>query len=159
MTRAKGPRAAARRGTRAFLTQVADELPSHLPPRLRGFSSEQWGRFYKVWYGAEKKIHFEVQFLRNGRLEIGLHLEADAETNDRLASALERERAAIHGALGDGARFGSHGRGWRSVVETWAGGDMRGEEAATEAASRLAEYVVTLVPLVRIASPTTRRGS
>src|SRR2546425_1193160 len=68
---------APRRGTRAFLRQVADELPSHLPPKLRAFQAEQWGRFYKVWY-AERKIHFEVQFVSGGRLQIGLHLEADA---------------------------------------------------------------------------------
>jgi hypothetical protein len=138
---------AQRRSARAFLRQVADELPSHLPPKLRGFSAEQWGRYYKVWY-AEKKIHFEVQFLRNGRLEIGLHFEADAETNERLASALAKKRAAIKGALGDEAKFREFGPGWRSVAETWSGGDMRSEEAATEAAARLGEYVTTLTPLL-----------
>jgi len=138
---------AQRRSARAFLRQVADELPSHLPPKLRGFSAEQWGRYYKVWY-TEKKIHFEVQFLRNGRLEIGLHFEADAETNERLASALAKKRAAIKGALGDDAKFREFGPGWRSIAETWSGGDMRSEEAATEAAARLGEYVNTLTPLL-----------
>jgi hypothetical protein len=137
------------RGTRAFLKQVADELPSHLPPRLRDFSAEQWGRFYKVWYGSDKKVHFEVQFLRNGRLEIGLHLEAGAEMNKRIASVLDRKKSAVHHALGEEAKFGSHGRGWRSVAETWSGGDLRGEEAATEAAARLAQYVVALTPLLK----------
>ena len=139
---------APRRSARAFLKQVADELPSHLPPRFRDFSSEQWGRFYKVWYGDEKKIHFEVQFIPGGRLEIGLHLESDPDTNERIASALERKEAAIRRALGDEARFGSHGRGWRSVSERWSGGDLRNEEAATEAAARLAEYVVAVGPLL-----------
>ena len=138
-----------RRGKTAFLRQVADELPSHLPPRLRDFSSEKWGSYFKVWYGAEKRIHFEVQFLRNGRLEIGLHFESDAETNERAADALERKAAAIRTSLGEDVRFSSHGRGWRSVGETWSGGDMRGEEAATEAASRLAEYVIALTPMLK----------
>lgn len=148
------------RGTRAFLRQVADELPSHVPPRLRGFSSEQWGRFYKVWYGDQKKVHFEVQFLRNGRLEIGLHLEAEPDTNEGVAKALERRRTAILHSLGDTPRFGSHGSGWRSVSETWTGGDLRGEEAAVEAAARLAEYVVALAPLVDAAlrDPATVRA-
>jgi hypothetical protein len=115
---------------------------------LRDFSSEKWGSYFKVWYGAEKKIHFEVQFLRNGRLEIGLHLEADAETNDRVASALEGKRSAIARSLGDDVKFGSHGPGWRSVAETWSGGDLRGEEAATEAAARLGEYVSVLAPML-----------
>jgi hypothetical protein len=148
---------AQRRSARAFLRQVADELPSHLPPKLRGFSAEQWGRYYKVWY-TEKKIHFEVQFLRNGRLEIGLHFEADAETNERLASALAKKRAAIKGALGDDAKFREFGPGWRSVAETWSGGDMRSEEAATEAAARLGEYVTTLTPLLSSGANVAARG-
>ncbi len=146
---------AQRRGTRAFLRQVADELPSHLPPKLRAFEAEQWGRFYKIWYG-EKKIHFEVQFLRNGRLEIGLHLESDAETNERIASTLEGKRAAISASLGPDVKFGAHGPGWRSVAEKWSGGDMRGEEAATEAAARLGEYVTALAPLL---TPAPRAGT
>ena len=149
---------AQRRGKKSFLSQVADELPSHLPPKLRDFSSELWGSYYKVWYG-EPKIHFEVQFLRNGRLEIGLHFEADAATNDRLADQLEDRRAAIVKALGDEVKFAAHGPGWRSIVERWSGGDMRGEEAATEAASRLAEYVTALAPMLekatRVASPSS----
>lgn len=137
-----------RRSARAFLKQVADELPSHLPPRLRDFSSEQWGRYYKVWFGDDKKIHFEVQFIAGGRLEIGLHLEADAETNDRIASSLERKHDAIRRALGDEASFRVHGNGWRSLAERWSGGDLRAEEAATEAAARMAEYIVAVTPLL-----------
>ncbi|MGH2726326.1 MAG: hypothetical protein ACRDKS_05055 [Actinomycetota bacterium] len=140
--------AAPRRSARAFLKQVADELPSHLPPRLRDFSAEQWGRYYKVWFGEEKKIHFEVQFIAGGRLEIGLHLESDPDTNERIAGALERKGAAIRRALGERAGFGSHGNGWRFLAERWSGGDLRNEEAATEAAARLAEYVVTVSPLL-----------
>lgn len=139
---------APRRSARAFLKQVADELPSHLPPRLRDFSSEQWGRFYKVWYGEEKKVHFEVQFIAGGRLEIAFHLESDPATNERIASSLERKGPAIRRALGEEAKFGSHGGGWRSLGERWSGGDLRAEEAATEAAARLAQYVVTVTPLL-----------
>jgi hypothetical protein len=138
---------AQRRGKKMFLRQVEDELPSHLPPKLRDFSSELWGSYYKVWYDAPK-IHFEVQWLRNGWLEIGLHLEADAQTNERIANELDGKRAAIKKKLGDDVKFVAHGPGWRGVVERWSGGDMRGEEAATEAASRLGEYVTALAPLL-----------
>jgi len=148
--------AAARRGTRTFLRQVADELPSHLPPKLRDFSSEQWGRFYKVWYGENRKVHFEVQFVSGGRLEIGLHLEADEETNERIGAALDRRAPAIRKTLGEEYKPGSHGPGWRSFAETWKGGDLRGEEAATEAAARLAEYVTILAPMLE-STPAQRR--
>jgi hypothetical protein len=149
MATARKPAARAERlSARAFLRQVADELPSHLPPRLREFTGEQWGRYYKVWY-AEKKIHFEVQFLTGGRLEIGFHLEADPETNDRVATGLERKAAAIRKALGPDAAFGAHGSGWRSLAETWSGAEVRSPDAATEAAARLAEYIASVTPLLR----------
>ena len=137
-----------RLGQKAFLRQIADELPSHLPPRLRSFGAEQWGRYYKVWFD-QKKIHFEVQFVSGGRVEIGLHLEADADTNDRVAAALRRKEPSIRRALGPEPAFGSHGPGWRSVAELWRGAEARSEVGATEAAARLAEYVVALAPLIR----------
>jgi hypothetical protein len=156
MAAARKPVARAERlSARAFLRQVADELPSHLPPRLRAFTGEQWGRYYKVWY-AEKKIHFEVQFLSGGRVEIGFHLEADRETNDRIAAGLERKAAAIRKELGPQASFGTHGSGWRSLAETWSGAEVRSPDAATEAAARLAEYVVAVTPLLRAGGSPSR---
>jgi hypothetical protein len=136
-----------RRSARAFLRQIADELPSHLPPKWRGYDAELWSRHYKIWF-TDPKIHFEVQFLRNGNLEIGLHLEAGASVNERIGDALEKKRAGIEKALGPEAKFGSHGRGWVSIAERWSGGSMRAEEAATEAASRLGQYVAAIAPLL-----------
>lgn len=135
------------RGAGAFLRQVAEELPSHLPPKLREYEAFAWGRMYKVWYG-DKKLHFEVQFLSRRELQIGLHLEADVETNERIAGGLERRRARIRKALGPQAKFGSHGPRWRCVAESWTGGDLTGEEAAIEAAARLADYVRALLPML-----------
>jgi hypothetical protein len=114
---------------------------------LRDFESEQWGRFYKVWY-TDKRFHFEAQFLNGGRLEIGFHLEADAETNDAIAEGLARKESRIRRALGDAPAIGSHGPRWRSIAERWSGGDLRSPEAATEAAARLADYIRTIRPLL-----------
>jgi hypothetical protein len=135
------------RGMGAFLRQVADELPGHLPPALRDYEAQQWGRFYKVWYG-DRKIHFEVQFLSRRELQIGLHLEADEETNERVAVGLERRKGRIRKALGEEASVGSHGPRWRCMAESWRGGELTGEDAAIEAAARLAEYMRTLQPLL-----------
>lgn len=135
------------RSARAFLRQVADELPMHLPPDLRDLSSEQWGRFYKVW-SADKRLHFETQFVSGGRLEIGFHMEADPETNERVAATLQRKATWIKKSLGEDAKAGSHGPKWRCLAETWSGGDLRSAEAATEAAARLAEYIRTILPLL-----------
>jgi hypothetical protein len=140
---------------RAFLGLVAERLPSHLPPRLRGFRSERWGRLYKLWYGDAKRVHFEAQFLRGGRLELGLHLEADPATNAALLRRLGPARALR--ALGRPAALFSHGPGWSALAETWPAAGLLTEEAATEAAARLACYVVTLGPLVGAPAPERAR--
>lgn len=137
----------ARRGTRSFFRQVAEELPNHLPPADRGYQAEQWGRYYKVWF-ADRALHFEVQFLRNGALEIAFHMESDAETNQRVAGGLKKKTAAIRRALGDEPAFFAHGPRWQALREVWTGGDLRGEEAATEAAARLADYIRAVRPLL-----------
>lgn len=140
-------RTAARRSANAFLRQVADELPNLLPPSLRDYETEHWGRCFKVWY-RDKPIHFEVQFLRNGRLEIAFHMEADQATNESLDAVLRSKEKPLRRALGDEPEFFAHGPKWRALREVWAGGDLRSEEAAVEAAARLAEYVRAIRPLL-----------
>lgn len=137
-----------RLGTRAFLRRVADELPMHLPPALRSYATEQWGRYLKVWYGDDKRLHFEAQFLSGGRLEIGWHMEADEETNERVAARLVAKAPQVRRALGPEARAGAHGPRWRCLAETWSGAEVRTTEAATEAAARLAAYIRAVRPLL-----------
>lgn len=148
------PPATPPRSKRAFLRQVAEELPSHLPPSLRGFSLQQWGHFIKVWY-RDPKFHFEAQFLGNGALEVGFHMEAGEAHNEEMAARLERKASLVRARLGAEARFGSHGPRWRSLSETWRGGDLTGEEAATEVSARLAEYIRALHSIVEADSAGT----
>jgi len=140
-------RTAGKRSAGAFLRQVADELPSMLPPSHREYSAEHWGRCFKIWYG-EKGLHFEVQFLRNGRLEIAFHMESDQKTNESVNADLEAAQTRIRRALGDDPEFFAHGPRWRALREVWSGGDLRSEEAAVEAAARLAAYVTAIRPLL-----------
>lgn len=136
-----------RRSANAFLRQIADELPNLLPPAHRDYTSEHFGRCFKIWYG-DKPIHFEVQFLRNGRLEIAFHMESDLKTNTELNALLEKNKRSIRGTLGDEPEFFAHGPKWRALREVWAGGDLRSEEAAVEASARLAEYITAIRPLL-----------
>ncbi|HVL90713.1 MAG TPA: hypothetical protein VM841_10820 [Actinomycetota bacterium] len=140
-------RTAGRRSANAFLRQVADELPNWLPPAHRGYASEHFGRCFKVWYDA-KPVHFEVQFLRNGRLEIAFHMESDLKTNTEINALLERKQHEIRLALGDEPEFFAHGPKWRALREVWSGGNLRSEEAAVEASARLADYVKAIRPLI-----------
>lgn len=140
--------------TRGFLMAVADHLPAMLPPSQRSFGSEQWGRYVKFWY-RDKGLHFEVQFLRNGMLEIAFHMESDKQTNLDVNERLSAQAAAITAALGD-VDFTSHMPRCFAIREVWKGGAIKGEEAALEAASRLADYIVALRPLIE--PPVKTRG-
>lgn len=136
-----------------FLKQVADQLPSMLPPAHRGFQSEQWGRYFKLWY-RDKGLHFEVQFLRNNTLEIAFHMESDKQTNAETFALLESKRTMIGKKLGDDVELMSHMPRCFAAREVWRGGELRGEEAAIEAAARIADYVVALRPIVEGPSAT-----
>ncbi len=136
-----------RLSTRGFLRLVADQLPGMLPPSQRTYESEQWGRYYKFWY-RDKGLHFEVQFLRNHALEIAFHMESDKKTNEAVFAGLEAKAPKIRRALGEDVELISHMPRCYAVREVRKAGGLRREEAAIEAAARLAGYVVALRPML-----------
>lgn len=140
---------------RAFFEQVTDALVGFLPRDLRSFSSTRTGRNVKVWYGDSAREHYEVQIIsrapgrRGPVLEVGFHAEhPDAALNDGALARLPAR--AWRRALGRDAEAGSFiGRPsvWRRLSEVWDGPDLLSEEAASEAAERLALYIRTIEPL------------
>jgi hypothetical protein len=141
--------------TRAFYEQVADALASFLPPGLRGYGSTIGSSNFKAWYGEERHEHYEVQTLSGGRgrgpgpkLEIGFHAEHPVGSrNDDLLSHFRTRERSWRRALGTTPEIGpflGHQREWRRLSEVWDGPGLDTEEAAIEAAERLARYIRTL---------------
>ncbi|HJT37169.1 MAG TPA: hypothetical protein VJ818_01985 [Actinomycetota bacterium] len=132
---------------RWFYEDVSDALVSFLPPGYRDFASAISGRNLKVWFGEDGHEHYEVQQLGRRKLEIGFHAEYAAESrNEAVLSAFRKRERSWRRALGNEAQSGPFvGRkGWRRLSEVWDGPGLDTEEAAVEAAERLARYITTL---------------
>jgi len=134
--------------SRAFFEQLSDALAGFLPPDLRAYGSAIGSRNVKVWYGEESHEHYEVQSLSSRRLEIGFHAEHPIETrNDEVMTALSARERTWRRALGKEAQAGpflGRQRGWRRLSEVWDGPGLETDEAAVEAAERLARYIGAL---------------
>lgn len=119
-------------------------------------------RGVKVWFSTEKpsRHHYEAQVIprrfvdgiEGAALEIGFHAEdGDVAVNDSAIATLVSAEGSWRPDLGDEAEAGPFlGRpdDWRRCSETWIEPDLDDEEIAFEIASRLADYVNALQPLL-----------
>ena len=117
----------------------------------------------KVWFDAEKppREHYEAQVISphavDGAeilaLEIGFHTEhPQVDDNDRVLAHLLSSEKRWRKTLGAGPVAGPFlGRAhlWRRVSETWADPDLGEPDLGMELASRLADYIDALEPLLR----------
>jgi len=119
-------------------------------------------RGVKVWLDADDapRLHYEAQLVprrfldgRDGAmLEVGFHAEErDVSVNDQAIAALTASEETWRAELGDATEAGPFlGRpdDWRRCSETWLEPDLEDDEVAFEIASRLADYVNALQPLL-----------
>ena len=119
-------------------------------------------RGVKVWLDDDlaPRLHYEAQLVprrfldgRDGAvLEVGFHAEdRDVAVNDRALAAITDAETRWRAELGEAAETGPFlGRpdDWRRCSETWVEPDLDDEEIAFEIASRLADYVNALQPLL-----------
>ncbi len=99
------------------------------------------------WFFEDPRVHFEAWWhAQTGRLEIGLHLEAEPEVNERIAQGLARRLIEIKARLGPRVDLEPWDRGWVRLYETHA---MDGFDPAVVAqtAARMAEVITVLWPL------------
>ena len=115
-------------------------------------------RGLKVWFDDDAREHYESQLIRvdgEVQLEIGFHAEyPKALQNDEVLRRLLAVEPVWRPELGDDAVAGDFiGRaGWRRISEVWPAPDSEVIDEAIEAAARLADYVIALEPVRRLAS-------
>lgn len=133
---------------RAVVERALPRLPAPWAApqvRLRGWLAQlSFGeprQHYEVWYHG-----------RSQRVEVGLHLEADAATNQRLLAYLDGHLLPIKAALGAQAELEPWDRGWVRLYETLPA-ERLDETLAERVATRLAAYVAVLQPLLDDAPP------
>ncbi len=123
-------------------------LRAELPPDLRAFQWSATSWMAKLWYG-NRALHYEIWIRHSAKVvEVGLHFEADALTNARLAAAFRARAKPIARGLGAAARIEEWDKGWARVWEPFSlapADDALGERVA----SRFVDYVRVLEPVLR----------
>ena len=92
-----------------------------LPKPLRSFEVASRAWLVQLYYDSPH-IHYEVWNLgeRRGRLEIGLHFEADKSTNDLLLEYFEARTFEVHAELGPRIEIERWTNSWTRVHEVVA---------------------------------------
>jgi hypothetical protein len=127
---------------RALSRQVEAALPTHLKGVSHRVRSSQ-----AQWFFDDPRLHFEAWWHANtGRLELGLHLEAEPGLNDRIATGLARQLLMIKARLGQQLDLEPWDRGWVRLYETYP---IEVFDAARikRTAARMAELIVVIWPM------------
>ncbi|MBI3968758.1 MAG: hypothetical protein HY329_24240 [Chloroflexi bacterium] len=98
-----------------FLDEVVERTRGFLPPERRDFADvRHWG-LLKLSYG-DPQIHYEVGVRkRTGRVEVGLHFEADHATNAALLQHFDDHVIPIKATLGERFEVEAWDRGWARI--------------------------------------------
>lgn len=141
--------------------QVDDIVRSLVGEQLPDLRARAQRYGIKVWFGTEKptRLHFEAQVLGRHKvdgtagvaLEIGFHAEerdeaANQAALDRLVAAESTWRPTLGPEATAGTFFDAPH--WRRLSDVWLDPDLSEEGVAFEIASRLADYLVSLQPLL-----------
>jgi hypothetical protein len=130
-----------------FFSRLRKGLKSTLPAELRAFElGRGHGRLMKLHYGRSE-LHYEAwHHTGDGRLEIGLHFEGSAETNQRALDFFRARMVEVKAHL-PRAELEPWDRGWSRLYETLNAPQL--DEAVLDAAiERMAAYITTLEPMV-----------
>lgn len=131
---------------------VARELGPGAPPH-----SSATGWMVKLWFG-NKDLHYECGvYLRRKVVELGLHFESDAFTNQLLIGAIRGHARAIARRLPT-ARIENWDKGWSRVWEPIAL-EPFDDHYGLQLAKTLAKYVRVLEPILEDSLPADARWS
>ncbi len=135
--------------TRHFLHSLPELLRQQLPPELQDFQvSGPTMNLVKFHYG-QRAIHYEVWVQRRaGQVEVGLHFEADDDTNRRYLELIRRHLEHLRAELGPQVEAEQWTPSWTRVHQTLPM-DRLTDDLLFEVSIRLAQMIRTLEPLVR----------
>ena len=130
-----------------FFAALRKDLKAKLPTGQRDFRTTRGrGRLMKVYF-AEPAFHYEVwHHTGAGRLEIGLHFEAAADTNQEAFDFFRARMVEVKAGL-PRAELEPWDRGWSRLYETLPAARLD-ERVLGDAVECMAVYVVTLQPMV-----------
>jgi hypothetical protein len=132
--------------TAGFFRALPPLVKAALPPGLTEISHRARSS-QAQWYYSDPRLHFEAWWHANtGRLELGLHLEAEPATNDRIGAGLARQLLMIKARLGQQLDLEPWDRGWVRLYETTAI-EVFDAAQVERTAGRMAELIAVIWPM------------
>ena len=129
-----------------FFNGLRKELKASVPAGMRNFRTTRSGRLMKLYFG-EPAFHYEAwHHTGAGKLEVGLHFEAAASTNQAAFDYFRAKMVEVKAGL-PRAELEPWDRGWSRLYETLVAPSLD-ERVLAEAVRCMAGYVVTLQPMV-----------
>lgn len=133
--------------TQEFLADVRDQAIARLPAPLQSLRTRILYSMLKLHYG-EPRVHYEVWLVnKTERIEIGLHFEADHETNHAWAATLADRALELREALGPEAELEEWSPSWTRLHLTLPLGSLN-EDLSGAVSERLAALIEATAPLL-----------
>ncbi len=130
-----------------FLRRLPEAVRPYLPDMGEPLNMEPHGRLLKIWYGADKAIHYEVAVHeRSMQLELGLHCEATPIRNAQIRHGLSFYLFDFKAALGSGVELEDWDRGWVRLYETHPLAPLD-EARLAEFAERVGLFICMVQPI------------
>ncbi|MBI5033013.1 MAG: hypothetical protein HZB51_21025 [Chloroflexi bacterium] len=131
-----------------FQITLVDKTRKLLPRKLKDFEPRSFFTIVKLSY-KNPRIHYEV-WIRGKEehlIEVGLHFEADKETNDALYAYFDSRAFDVHAALGPRVEIERWTNSWSRVHEV-VPYETLDEELVDAIAKKLAKMISVLQPML-----------
>lgn len=130
-----------------FQIAIVNQTRKHLPRRWKNFEPRSFFTIVKLSY-ANPKIHYEVWVRGQEHLvEVGLHFEADKETNDALREHFDARAFEIRAMLGPRVEVEQWTNSWSRVHEVVPYTKLNAELVEI-VAKKLAKMITVLQPML-----------
>lgn len=131
-----------------FQVSLVNKTRKLLPRKLKDFEPRSFFTIVKLSY-KNPRIHYEV-WIRGKEehlIEVGLHFEADKDTNDALLAYFDSRAFEIHAELGPRVEVERWTNSWSRVHEVMPYKTLD-EELVEAVAKKLAKMISVLQPML-----------
>ncbi len=130
-----------------FQVSLVEKTRKQLPRSLKNLEPRSFFTIVKLFY-KNPKLHYEVWVRGKEHLvEVGLHLEADKETNDALLAYFNSRAIEIHAELGARIEIEQWTNSWSRVHEVVPYTTLNAE-LVDQLAEKLAQMISVLQPML-----------
>ncbi len=127
-----------------FVALTLDRVRERLPNEWQAFQVRRGGAMAQLHYGRPQ-LHYEIWVDRRfDHVEVGLHCEADAQTNLRLLDTFDRHLIEVRAESGQPAEAEHWTPSWTRVHRV-----IRFERLDADLADEAAECLARLIPVLQ----------